>query len=135
LEIGFNSKGWTLEDWVVLHNHYHAMAESPEDAGSLSGIIQDIHKFPAMWIRKNVVSAAGSKQIWWNYWDTCITFERSYFARLNYLWCNPEKHGVIENAEDWLLGSLYHRIREKPQAVRAIRDSFPFDSIRIRDDF
>jgi hypothetical protein len=37
-----------------------------------------------MWIRKNVQDAAGLEKIWWNYWDTCITYERSYYTRLNY---------------------------------------------------
>ena len=135
LQQGFNSKGWKLEDWVAMHNHYHLMAESPENVGSLPGIMRDIHKFSAMWMRKNVPAAAGLEKIWWNYWDTCITYERSYFTRLNYLWYNPQKHGMIENAEAWEFGSLYHRIQEEDQYIKTLREGYPFDSVKVRDDF
>lgn len=51
---GFTDYGWTIEDWVILDNHYHIMVEAPEHAETLSRIIQDIHKFTAMWINKYV---------------------------------------------------------------------------------
>jgi putative transposase len=135
LKQGLNSYGWKLEEWVVLHNHYHLMAESPDKADSLSGIMRDIHKFTAMWMRKNIQAATGLEKIWWNYWDTCLTYERSYFTRLNYLWYNPQKHGVIANAEEWTFGSLYDRIREDERYIRTIRENYPFDSVEVRDDF
>jgi putative transposase len=135
LERGLNSKGWKLEEWVVLHNHYHAMAHSPANASSLSGIMRDIHKFTAMWIRKNIQDADGLEKIWWNYWDTCITYERSYYPRLNYLWYNPQKHGVIDRAEEWAFGSFYLRIREDAQYFRMLRGRYPFEDVKIRDDF
>lgn len=75
-----------------------------------------------MWIRKNIQDAAGLEKIWWNYWDTCITYECSYYTRLNYLWYNPQKHDAIENAEEWIFGSLYYRIREDAQTIRTLRE-------------
>jgi putative transposase len=135
LKQGFNSKGWKLEDWVALHNHYHLMADSPGYAGSLPGIMRDIHKFTSMWIRKNIKEAAGLEKIWWNYWDTCITYERSYYTRLNYLWYNPQKHGVIEKAEEWEFGSLFFRVQEEAQYIRTLRVNYPFESVKVRDDF
>ena len=135
LKQGLNSKGWRLEDWTVLHNHYHAMAESPDYAKSLSEIMRDIHKFTVMWIRKNIQDADGLEKIWWNYWDTCITYERSYYTRLNYLWYNPQKHHVIADAEEWPFGSLFNRIHEEAQSIRMLRERYPFDSVKVRDDF
>jgi putative transposase len=135
LQQGFNSQGWKLEDWAALHNHYHLMADSPDDAGSLPGIMRDIHKFTAMWIRKNIRDAAGLEKSWWNYWEPCITYERSYYGRLNYLWYNPQKHDVIEKAEKWAFGSLYCRMQGKDPYVQMIRAHFPFDAEKIRDDF
>jgi putative transposase len=135
LQQGFNSRGWKLEDWVALHNHYHLMADSPDDADSLPGIMRDIHKFTAMWIRKNIQDSAGMEKIWWNYWDTCITYERSYLTRLNYLWYNAQKHGVIKNAEEWAFGSLYNRVREDDQYIRTLSEKYPFDAVKVRDDF
>ena len=135
LKQGLNSKGWRLEDWTVLHNHYHLMADSTDKANSLSGIMRDIHKFTAMWIQKNIKEADGLEMIWWNYRDIGITYERSYYTRLNYLWYNPQKHGVIERAEEWPFGSLYDRIREQGDDVQKLRDEYPFDTLKIRDEY
>jgi putative transposase len=120
---------------MVLHNHYHVIAESPDNANSLQGIVRDIHKFTAMWIKKHIQESTRLEKIWWNYWDTCITYERSYFTRLNYLWYNPQKHGVIENGEEWAFGSLYQRIEEDTQYIRTLRENYPYDSVAVRNDF
>jgi len=45
LQQGFNYNGWRFEDWVVLHCHCHLMADSPDNAENLTGIIRDIHQF------------------------------------------------------------------------------------------
>ena len=37
----------------------------------------------------------GAAQIFYNYWNTCINFEKSYFTRINYFWNNPVKHGYV----------------------------------------
>ena len=135
LKIGFNSKGWKLEDWVALHNHYHVISESPENSSSLAEIIRDVHKFTAMWLRKYVEEARDMEKIWWNYWDSCITHEASYLSRLNYLWYNPQKHGVIENAEDWPFGSLIEHLRKDDAYVRNVCLNYPCDSVKVRDAF
>ena len=86
---GFDQYGWTLEDWVILDNHYHLMGDAPDDATTLSLLIKDIHRFIALWIKKNVPESKDAEIVMYNYWDTCITYEKSYFARLNYIWYNP----------------------------------------------
>jgi len=135
LNKGLNSSGWALEDWVILHNHYHVMVNSPENVESLSAIIRDIHKFTAMWIKKNVPKTLNEDKIWWNYWDTCITYERSYYSRLNYLWNNPVKHGLVEKAEDWEYGSFYYRYQKGKEYIDNLRKEYPFDKVNVKDDF
>ena len=132
---GFNSLGWTLEDWVILHNHYHVMVNAPGNAESLSAIIRDIHKFTALWIKKNISDSKNAEKIWWNYWDTCITYEKSYFTRLNYIWFNPVKHGLIEKAEDWKFGSYYYRYKTEEEYLQNLRKKYPFDKVKVKDDF
>ena len=132
---GFNSLGWTLEDWVILHNHYHLMANAPENAETLSAIIRDIHKFTAMWLKKNIPKTKSVEKIWWNYWDTCITYEKSYFARLNYIWFNPVKHKLVEKAEDWKFGSYYYRYRKEKEYLKKLKKKYPFDKVKVKDDF
>jgi putative transposase len=31
----------------------------------------------------------------YEFWDTRLTFEKSWFARLNYVHQNPVKHGLV----------------------------------------
>ena len=130
---GFTDNNWKLEDWVILNNHYHLMVEAPEGAKTLSGIMRDIHKFTAIWIKKNIASAMSEDKIWWNYWDTCLTYESSYYSRLNYLWNNPLKHGLAEKPEDWKFGSYYYRFKEQPEYLR--EKQYPFDKVKVFDDF
>jgi len=54
---GFSSKKWILEDWVILNNHYHLMVNATEKAEQLPDIIKEIHKFSALWIKKNINNA------------------------------------------------------------------------------
>ena len=85
--------------WVVLHNHYHAIVQSPEEAGTLSKFIGSYHKYTARsW---NEEEQLLGRKVWWNYWDTCIRSERDYYNRLRYVFWNPVKHGLAENPEDY----------------------------------
>jgi putative transposase len=62
---------WDVLAWVVLDNHYHAILKSPEDgAANLSKFVASYHKFTARcW---NEQENTTGRQVWWNYWDTCI---------------------------------------------------------------
>ncbi|RPI13299.1 MAG: hypothetical protein EHM58_18765 [Ignavibacteriae bacterium] len=132
---GFSDLDWQLEDWVILNNHYHLMVNSNGDSSTLSFIIKEIHRFNALWVKKNIPQAKNEEVIWYNYWDTCITYENSYFARLNYIWFNPVKHGYVEFAEDWIHGSYYKRVKEEKEYLDSIKEKYPFDKINIDDNF
>ncbi len=135
IQKGFTENGWLLEDWVILNNHYHLMADSQDNVLSLSSIMRDIHKFTALWMKKNITGLDKEKRIWYNYWDTCITYEKSYFARLNYIWHNPTKHGYVEDEADWKFGSYYTRIKNERDLLIEIGKRYPFDKVSIKDDF
>lgn len=90
---------WQIIAWVVLHNHYHAIVRSPEHAGNLSKYINSYHKFTAR--KWNSEDRLKGRQVWWNYWDTCIRSEHDYYNRLRYLFWNPVKHGLVEKPEDY----------------------------------
>ena len=118
----------------MLDNHYHIMADAPADASTLSRVMNNFHRFSALWIKKNSKCSVGTDRIWANYRDTCITYERSYFTRLNYIWFNPVKHRYVEKTEEWRFGSYYYRIK-KEQDLNDIIHEYPFDRIKIEDDF
>ncbi len=125
--------GWILEAWAVLANHYHFVARSPGDPTSLVALIRGIHSISA--ISFNRMDGTPGRRVWHNYWDSCITNETSYLARLHYVHLNPVKHGVVERAEDypfcsyaWFLGTA-----EAEWQARVMNQSI--DRIRVRDDF
>ena len=73
-----NLFGWTMEAWAVLNNHYHFIAQSPENANSLSKFLQQVHSITA--IQFNRWDNISGRQVWHNYWDTCTTYEKSYLG-------------------------------------------------------
>jgi putative transposase len=90
---------WQIIAWTVLHNHYHAIVRSPEDADNLFKFINSYHKYTARnWNHEDGLSG---RKVWWNYWDTCIRSQRHYYTRLRYVFWNPVKHGLVEKPEDY----------------------------------
>ena len=131
----FDRLGWTLEDWVILDNHYHLMCNAPNNAKTISRLINNIHKSTALWIKKNVPESRSAKAVMYNYWDTCITFESSYFTRLNYIWYNPTKHGYVRDAEEWKFGSYFTRIKNEKEELEKLKEKYPWDKAKVKDDF
>ncbi len=90
---------WQVIAWVTLHNHYHAIVQSPEDAETLSKFVSSYRKFTAR--KWNDEDLSDGRKVWWNYWDTCIRSETEYYNRLRYVFWNPVKHGLVEAPEDY----------------------------------
>ncbi len=130
----FEHFGWTIEDWILLNNHYHLMADAPEKAETLGQVINNFHKYSALWIKKNLFPEITNEKIWHNYWDTCITYEKSYFSRINYIWFNAVKHQYVEDAKDWKFGSFYYRFKNL-ENVKEIVEQYPYDRLNVEDDF
>ncbi len=128
---GISDKGWILEDWVILDNHYHLMADSGENGEMLKSIINSIHRYTATWLNKH--DNYPGRKVWYNYWDTVITYERSYYTRLNYLWYNPVKHGYCQYAEDYIYCSFRERYLEDKADMEDIRDEYPWDEVKVYD--
>lgn len=132
---GFTDKNWVVEDWVILNNHYHLMVNSSKDTSQLNKIIKDILRFNSLWIKKNFSKFKNEEVLWYNYWDTCITYESSYYSRLNYIWYNPVKHNYVRNPEDWTHGSFYFRIKEEGEKVNFIHEKYPCDKLKLYDNY
>lgn len=90
---------WQIIAWVILHNHYHAIVQSPENSTTLSKFIGSLHKFTSrQW---NDEDDTAGRKVWWNYWDTCIRSENDYYTRLRYVFWNPVKHGLVSAPEEY----------------------------------
>jgi putative transposase len=128
--------GWNIEAWAVFSNHYHLVAQSPRDsthAMSLSQMLGILHTRIASWI--NRLDGTRARKVWHNFWDTKLTFEKSYLARLNYVHQNAVKHGFVPvaNLYRWCLAGWFEGIAS-PAMVRSIY-RFKIGDVRVRDDF
>jgi putative transposase len=118
---------------AILENHYHFISQAPENARTLEKLIRQFHSKSALEL--NRLDKTPGRKVWYNYWDTCITNETSYLARMHYIHLNFVKHGLVEMAEDYPFCS-YRWFLEKADAE--FRDrvmSQPMDRIDIEDDF
>jgi len=131
---GCQKHNWKTEEWVILDNHYHLILEAPEDAASLPKLINEVHKFTALWIKKHL-NIQANNHIFFNFWDSCLTHERFYYSRINYVYLNPVKHKYVLNAKDYLFGSYYYRFKEGKDELEKLRLKFPCDRVNVKDDF
>jgi putative transposase len=127
---------WKLEAWAVFSNHYHFVAHSPETestAESLRGMLARLHEATAKWLNK--LDQTPSRKVWHNFWETRLTFEKSYRARLNYVHQNAVKHGLVPvaNQYPWCSAGWFERAATEAQVKSIYR--FKTEQVRVLDEF
>jgi putative transposase len=128
-----NHFGWTMEAWAVLHNHYHFVSQAPEDSKTLPKLIRQVHSITA--IQLNRWDSTPGRQVWHNYWDSCITYENSYRARLHYVHTNPVKHGLANNAIGYPFCSYKWFVEHAEDNLKAQVLNQPIDNVGVFDSF
>ena len=128
-----NEFGWLLQAWAVMSNHYHFVAISPARPESLRDFVSKLHAQTAR--RINELDAAPGRRVWYQFWDSHITYERSYFARLKYVHENPVHHGLVAAAVNYRWCSAAWFEREADSAFRKTVASFKTDQISVFDSF
>ena len=124
---------WNLQAWAVLNNHYHFIAQAPENAMTLEKLIRQMHSITAIEI--NRWDNMPGRQVWFNYWDTCLTHERSYLARLHYVHMNPVKHRLTDNAINYPFCSYGWFVDQGDEALKQQVFAQPIDRVKIFDNF
>jgi putative transposase len=124
---------WQLEAWAVFVNHYHIVARGNDEASPLDGFLKHVHSNTARQL--NQLDDASGRKVWHNFWDTKLTYERSYLARLNYVHQNPVKHGLVRvaNQYPWCSAAWFERTAS-PAAIKTIY-GFKIDKLSIADDY
>jgi putative transposase len=127
---------WELEAWAVFSNHYHFIAHSQTDSGnasSLSQMLGVLHTRTAGWL--NRLDKTPGRKVWHNFWDTRLTYQKSYLARLNYVHQNAVKHRLVPLANQyrWCSATWFERVAS-PGMVQSIY-RFKTDALSVRDDF
>lgn len=125
--------GWVLQAWAVLNNHYHFVAQAPENATTLKKLVQQLHSITA--IQLNRWDQTPGRQVWCNYRASCLTYERSFLARLHYVHVNPVKHGLVENTTDYPYCSYKWFVEQGGEVLKQEVFAQPIDHVKITDDF
>ena len=124
---------WELHAWALLSNHYHFIASSPADPGSLRRVLSKLHTLSAREL--NQQDNLPGRKIWFQYFDTHITFPNSYFPRLKYVHQNPVHHGIVNCAENYPWCSAAWFAQSARPAFRATVEGFKTDRIAVADAF
>lgn len=130
---GLPNSVWQLQAWALLSNHYHFIAASPEDPGTLRRFLAKLHMTTAK--KLNEWDGTPGRKVWYQFWDSYITFERSYLARLNYVHHNPVHHGVADDALEYRWCSARWFSENAPSALAATVEICKIDQLEVKDDF
>ncbi len=124
---------WQLEAWAVFTKHYHFVARGRQESADLKRFLTHLHADTAREL--NRVDDKIGRTVWFNFWDTKLTYERSYLARLSYVHQNPVKHGLVVKANQyrWCSAAWFERVT-RPAMVKTIY-SFKTDKLNVHDDF
>ncbi len=124
---------WQLEAWAVFPNHYHFVARSLPGAIDLQKLIRQLHADTAREV--NRLDQAEGRVVWFNFWDTKLTYQHSYLARLNYVHQNPVKHGVVTvaNQYQWCSAAWFEKVA--PRSTIKTIYGFKTDKLKIIDEF
>ena len=128
--------GWQLEAWAVFSNHYHFVAQSPEtdiDAASLEPMLTALHSKTAIWV--NRLDQTAGRKVWHNFWETRLTYEKSYLARLNYVHQNAVKHGLVPvaNQYSWCSAGWFERTASESVVKTIYR--FRYERVKVYDEY
>ncbi|MCC5843848.1 MAG: transposase [Verrucomicrobia bacterium] len=129
---GLAEHGWKPHAWACLSNHYHVIVKAP-GAGGLSELLQTLHSRLGMGL--NELDHVPGRQVMYQFWDRCITFDKSYYARMNYVIHNPVKHGLVEDARLYPFCSAAWFERNNSKSLCRRVYSYKWDKVKERDDF
>jgi putative transposase len=124
---------WELHAWAILSNHYHFVARSPAHPASLRRMMGKLHMTLAKELNRQ--DGTPGRKVWYQYWDSLITHERSYLARLKYVHYNPQHHRVVLDATTYRWCSAAWFIQTASPAFAKTLASFQVDRLKVPDDF
>jgi putative transposase len=124
---------WELQAWALFSNHYHFIAKAPAKAETLKTLIRQFHSLTARDLNK--MDEIQGRKVWFQYWDTCLTYEKSYYARLNYVMNNPVHHGLAHVASAYRFCSAGWFETTADQGFVNKVQSFQYDQVKVEDEF
>ena len=124
--------GCALQAWALFSNHYHLVVQN-QHAESIRTMVARFHSEAARGI--NEQDGVRGRKVWFQFWDTQLTYENSWLARLRYTHENAVHHGVVADARQyrWCSASWFERTA-KPSLVETVA-RFKIDRVNVYDEF
>lgn len=124
--------GIAVQAWSIFPNHYHFVGVSNGPA-RIRPFPQHFHPVTAREI--NALDDTPGRMVWFQFWDSRVTYQKSYFSRLRYVHENPVRHGITRLAANypWCSASWFER--KASPAFRKTVFSFPCDKLNVPDEF
>ncbi len=124
--------GLRLQAWAVFPNHYHMVAQVPAD-GAMRRFLRELHSRTAIALNRR--DTTPGRRVWHNFWETALTNDRSYFARLAYVQQNAVRHGLVPVATQypWCSAAWFERRATAAQVKTLAR--IKIDRVSVPDDF
>ena len=88
--------------WVVLPNHYHFLARTPDCRAMLRALGTLHGRTSFQW---NSEENSRGRRVWCGATETAMKSERHFWATINYIHYNPVKHRYVQRILDWPFSS------------------------------
>jgi putative transposase len=125
--------GLILQAWALFSNHYHLVISFETTTVAHRDFVRHLHRELA--IRLNRIDGALGRRVMYEFWDTHLTFEKSWLARLHYVHQNAVKHGLVPFANQYPWCSApWFETNTRSGFVKSVY-SFKIDPIKVPDDF
>ena len=122
-----------LQAWTFFPNHYHLVVSFENASATHRDFVRHLHRELAL--RLNRIDEIPGRRAMYEFWDTELTFEKSWLARLNYVHHNPVHHGIVNTAADYpWCSAQWFETNARTAFVKTVY-SFKTDQVRVPDDF
>ena len=96
-------------------------------------MLAELHFKTASWVNK--LDKAPGRKVWQNYWETQLTFEPSYLARLSYVHQNAVHQGLVSEATQYPHCSAAWFEQTASNAQIATLQRFKTDRVKVLDEY
>ena len=124
---------WGLQAWAVFPNHYHFVAVSPVQATSLTDFTKHLHSVTS--IQANRWDQTPGRKVWYQFWETLLTDEKSCLTRLSYVHRNAVHHQLVREPSTYRWCSAGWLQRRASTAFYKTIMGMKIDRVSVPDEF